>query len=316
MRDTKSSLLLVLSLFLLSISLVLLTIWGFHFYNTAQKEKEQPNSTIASPAPAIITSNTFHDSLQKIYAATIDKLATGFDSTKNSTGFRADTEGNKLIEINKLKEEIAIILKNNYNLADLGTAREKIVDLQRKVEQLQNRNLDVEKENKRLSALLEQLVNKKEEAKQNIKQPTAVNKLPSDKIIGAPAFFASDLRLLALKLNDNNKEEETSEADETEKLAGSFTVKSKSNQNSSADIIVVVLQPNGQVLQNSIWESGTFDTPEGKKNYSQKIHFNYSNGEAKQLVYSLTLDKFQEGNYIVQIYYNGSVIARMVKVLS
>ena len=316
MRDTKSSLLLVLSLFLLSISLVLLSIWGFHFYTTTQKDKEQTNAAIDIPSSAIATSNTFHDSLQKIYTATIGELNTRIDSTKNTANYPAVNEENKLIEINKLKEEIAVILKDNYNIADLGTAREKIVDLQQKVEQLQNRNLDVEKENKRLSALLEQLINKKGEADQSIKQPVTANKIPTDKIMEAPAFFASDLRLSALRINDNNKEEETSEADETEKLAGSFIVKGRINQNSNADIIVVVVQPNGQVLQNSIWEAGTFDTPEGKKNYSDKLHFEYSKGETKRLLYSLTTDKFQAGNYIVQIYYNGSVIARMVKVLS
>lgn len=315
MRDTKTSLLLVLSLLLLSLSLVLLSIWGYHFYATTQKEKEQTEVIKNNQSSGAATANTIRDSLQKIYTTTINKLDTRIDSTKNTTDSLLGNVDNKLGEINQLKEEIAIILKNHNSIADLGTAREKIDELQLKVEQLRNRNLDVEKDNKRLSALLEQLINNKDGADQNIKRSTTVNKLLTEKTNVTPGFFASDLRFSALMVNDD-KEEETSEADQTEKMTGSFIVKSNNNQNSTADVMVVVLQPNGQVLQNSTWESGTFDTPEGKKIYSRKMHSDYSKGEAKRLLFSLSTDKFQKGNYTLQIYYNGSIIGRMVKTLS
>jgi hypothetical protein len=110
--------------------------------------------------------------------------------------------------------------------------------------------------------------------------------------------------------NDDDVEKET-EADETEKITGSF-VAGKNNQNSSVDVMVVVLQPNGKVLQNSIWETGTFDTPEGK-NLLHKMHIDCPKGEAKRLQFFFNTDKLKRGNYIVQIYYNGSVIGRMVK---
>ena len=316
MRDTKTSLLLILSLFLLSLSLVLLSIWGYNFYFASRNDKIKNDTPINIVSTVGQNTNAIRDSLQKIYTTTIDKLGSRIDSTKNAADSVIGNVDNNLAEINKLKEEIAIIFKKNNSPADLGTAREKIDELQQKVEQLRNRNLDVEKENKRLNTLLVQLTSDKAGVEENSKHPNTIARQVNENTFATPGFIASDMHLAALAVNDDDIEKETSEADETEKITGSFIVKSKNNTGSSADLMVVVLQPNGKVLQNSVWESGTFDTPEGKKTYSHKVHFEYQKGEAKKLLFSLSTDKFEKGNYIFQVYYNGSVIGRMVKTLS
>ncbi len=82
------------------------------------------------------------------------------------------------------------------------------------------------------------------------------------------------------------------------------------------DIVVVVVQPNGQVLQKSAWESGSFETPEGKKIYPCKIRCETARGENKQLNFSLTANKYLKGKYTMQIYHNGVLIGRMNKTLS
>ncbi len=316
MRDTKTSLLLVLSLLLLSLSLVLLSIWGYNFYFASQNDKVKTNTPINIVSAVGQNTNAIRDSLEKIYTSTINKLDSRIDSTKNAADSAIGNVDNNLAEINKLKEEITIILKKNNGVADLGTAREKIDKLQQKVEQLQNRNLDVEKENKRLNALLVQLTSDKAGVEENSKHRNSIARQVSENIDATPGFIASDMHLAALAVNDDDIEKETSEADETEKITGSFIVKGRNNSSSTIDVMVVVLQPNGKVLQNSVWESGTFDTPEGKKTYSHKVHFEYQKGEAKKLLFSLSTDKFEKGNYIFQVYYNGSVIGRMVKTLS
>lgn len=316
MRDTKTSLLLVLSLLLLSLSLVLLSIWGYHFYFSRQREKEKKDSLINIVSTGNEKTNAIRDSLQKVYATTIIKLDNRIDSTKNTADSVIGNVDDNLAEINKLKEDISVILKKNNSIEGLGVAREKIDELQQKVEQLRNRNLDVEKENKRLSALLAQLTSDNDAADENNKRSNSVNRMVSEKTILTPAFIAFDLHLTALMMNDDDIEKETSEAEETEKITGSFVMQGKNNQNSSVDVMVVVLQPDGKVLQNSIWDTGTFDTPEGKKTYSHKMHIDCPKGETKRLLFSLSTDKFERGNYIVQIYYNGSVIGRMIKTLS
>jgi hypothetical protein len=314
MRDTKSSFLLGLSLFLLSLSLILLSIWGYHFYTTTQQEKVNTLAIKNKQSSGSATVTTIRDSLQKIYTSTIDKLDNRIDSTKNTTDSLPGNVTIKLGEINQLKEDIATILKNKISFAELDTARQKIDELQIKVAQLQNHSLDVEKENKRLSALLQQLINDKNGADKKTKQSTIENKLLIEKTGFTPVFFVTDLRLSALGMNGEN--EATWEADKIAKITGSFLVKSNTNQNNTAEVMVVVLQPNGQVFQNSTWESGIFETPGGKKIYTHKIRFSYSKSEAKRLLFTLNAENFQQGNYTVQIYYNGSIIGRLVKVLS
>ena len=316
MRDTKTSLLLVLSLLLLSLSLVLLSIWGYNFYFASQNNKVKTDTPINIVSALGQNTNAIRDSLQKIYTSTINKLDSRIDSTKNAADSVIGNVDNNLAEIDKLKGEISIILKKNNGLADLGTAREKIDELQQKVEQLRNRNLDVEKENKRLNALLVQLTSHKADIEENSKHSNSIARPVSENTFATTGFIASDMHLAALAVNDDDVEKETSEADETDKITGSFIVKSKNNTGSSADVMVVVLQPNGKVLQNSVWESGTFDTPEGKKTYSHKVHFEFLKGEPKKLLFSLSTDKFEKGNYIFQVYYNGSVIGILVKTLS
>jgi hypothetical protein len=80
--------------------------------------------------------------------------------------------------------------------------------------------------------------------------------------------------------------------------------------------VVVVLQPDGQVLQKSAWESGTFETRDGKKIYSCKLRCDALQGEAKQLNFSLSADSYQKGNYTMHIYHNGVLIGRASKILS
>lgn len=313
MRDNKSSSLILLSLVLLSLSLVFLCLWGYNFYNDTQKQKA--NLLENKKTPFIATSNNIRDSLLNIYTSTIDKLDSRINSTKISTDSLLGNIDNKLNEINKLKEDIVAILKNKNNTTNLGTASEKIEELQLKIAQLQNRNQEVENGNKNLKTLLQQTVAEQNSGGQNSNLMPVTDKLPATKTNITPVFTTADIRLTALTSNDE-KDIETIEADETEKLNGSFIVKSNNYQSKSAEIIVVVIQPNGKILQNSVWEAGTFDTPDGKKNYSDKIHFDYTAGELKKLQLSLSTEKFQKGNYTIQIYYNGSIIGKMVKSLS
>ncbi len=311
MRDYKSSLLILLSVLLL-ISAGLFFTALYHFYY--KMPVPVPLAKGISKDTAITTERT-HDSLLKIYTTAIHDLDKGFDST----WFHADSLKTnldiKLSEFYKLRSEIKAILTDRSSNADLEIAGEKIVEMQERIAALRYTNLDVEKENKRLNALLSQLtVNEK------VEKPITSSAIIESRSVpkgasGSDVFTLSELRFSAIQIDDN-RELETNKTEQTEKLLGSFKVRNKNFQNSNAEIMVVVLQPDGRVLQNSPWETGTFETPEGKKIYSTKLRFDYNQGEAKQLLFSLTADKFQQGNYILNIYQNGRLIGKMVKTLS
>ena len=97
---------------------------------------------------------------------------------------------------------------------------------------------------------------------------------------------------------------------------GTFVVKNNSPINTKSDIMVVVVQPNGQILQKSDWESGVFETAEGKKIYSCRLKCETNKGESRQLNFSISADKYLRGNYSMQVYYNGVLIGKVNKVLS
>ena len=261
------------------------------------------------------------DSLQKIYTATIIELDNRLDSIWNNTDTLAGNLDIKLNEFYKLRKEITSLLKSGNNKNDFGIAGKKIGELQQKVEELSRRNQDVENENKRLNDILAQLKNNAKPQQPALVRIVTENKPVIEKNTAATSspvitsFTASDIRLSAVKLSDE-KEEETVNAEQAEKLVATFQVKNNFNQYNNTEVDVVVMQPDGTVLQPSAWETGTFNTPEGKKIYSGKMRFEYSKGENKKLRLSLSSEKFQQGNYIMHLYHNGTLIGKTVKQLS
>lgn len=308
MRDTKSLSLLLLSSVLFLLSIILLCTWGYQYYHQIQDDKTK----VAKVAPSAVPDGT-RDSLLKIYQVTLN----GLDNRLDTAWYYADSlKGNldiNLREFYRLRDEIATILQAKApNTTDLETARKKIVELQQKVTQLRYRNNDVETENAKLKALLEQMTKETQGIEDNSRLIEKENKALTAKVNAMASISAVNLNLAALA---NNDQQETTDAKQTEKLVGTFTV--KSNMSSKCDIVVVVMQPDGQVLQKSAWESGSFETAEGsKKIYSCKLRCETSKGEPKQLSFSLTADKYLKGNYVMQVYHNGVLIGKLNKALS
>ncbi len=309
MRDTKSLSLLLLSSVLFLLSIILLCTWGYQYYHQIQEDKTK-DKLVKNNLSSVPDST--RDSLLKIYQVTLN----GLDSRMDTTWTIADSlKGNldiNLKEFYTLRDEIAALLQSKIpNATDLSLARKKIAELQLRVQQLRYRNTDVETENSKLKAILEEMAKQTRGIEQNSKLVEKENKNLTAKVNALVSVTAANLNLVALA---NNGQQETNEAGQTEKLVGSFTV--KSNISSKCDIVVVVVQPDGQVLQKSAWESGSFETTEGKKIYSCKLRCETSKDESKQLNFSLTADKYLKGNYTMQIYHNGVLIARTKKSLS
>lgn len=313
MRDTKSLSLLLLSSVLFLLSIILLCTWGYQYYHQIQEDKSK--SAIAKIAAPVVPDST-RDSLLKIYKTTMSSL----DNKADTAWYIADSlKGNldiNLKEFYLLRDQIATLLQvKTPNADDLNLARKKITELQQKVELLRYRNTDVETENKRLHAIIDQLTTPSQLKDMNVRQVVndTKNAAGGPKTNGFAAFSTSNLSLSALA---NNESQETTDAKATEKLVGSFTLKNTGTISGRCDLVVVVLQPDGQVLQKSAWESGTFETRDGKKIYSCKLRCDASQGEAKQLNFSLTADSYQKGNYTMHIYHNGVLIGRTSKILS
>lgn len=322
MKDTKSLTLLLLSSVLFLLSIILLCTWGYQYYHQIQEDKSKTQQ--AAKAPSTVADDT-RDSLLKIYKVTLNSL----DNRADTAYYLADSINGQLNvnlqEFYRLRDEIAVLLQTQTPKAeDLLLAKKKITELQQRLEQLRYRNTDVEAENRRLKNLIEQLSKNNNNSSENIATSTSavqeyINSKPEAVPVktNAPSGTISALNpnLNALTGIDNN-ETVTNQATAAEKLVGSFTIKNNSAGNSWCDLVVVVTNPEGQVIQKSAWESGTFETRQGKRIYSMKIRCETGKGESKQLNFSLSADSYQKGNYTMQIYHNGIVIAKVSKALS
>ena len=313
MKDFKTPLLILLSILLL-IATGLLIISVYYFYYRLPVQVTVASN--ASKDTTAVAKNT-NDSLVRMYASTISELDKNLEAAWSNTDSLKTNLDIKLDEFHNLRNEIIAVLKERGTNGDLGAARQKIVELQQRIEALHYTNMDVEKENKRLLALLTRLTDYDNKiALQNRTAGDVVNRASNSKVTGnGDIFLLNDLHFSAIQI-ENERELETSKADQTEKLSGSFKIKSRNIQSSNAEIIIVVVQPDGKVAQNSTWDAGTFETAEGKKIYSGKLSIDYSKGEVKQMVFSLSADKYQHGDYTLKVYHKGILIGEIKKTLS
>jgi flagellar motility protein MotE (MotC chaperone) len=315
MKDTKSLTLLLLSSVLFLLSIILLCTWGYQYYHQIQEDKSKA-ITQTVPKNASEINDATRDSLLKIYKTTLNSIDERADSAYTIADSLNGQLDINLKEFYRLRDEISTLLKSQTpGSADLLLARKKITELQQRVELLRYKNSDVANENIRLKKVIEQLAKTKktEGSTDNGNSVQAlINKPGITQRINAPTGSLIVLRL-SLQVLDNAAE--TNETN-TEKIAGTFTVKNKYDINSWSDIMVVVTQPDGQVVQKSAWESGSFNTKEGKRIYSLKIRCETDKGESKKLNFSLNPDNFQKGNYTMKLYHNGTLIGKLQKILS
>lgn len=308
MRDTKTLLLAMLSVGLVGT-------WVYHLYDKTVYTNHR-NEIYVKDSMAV--AQGVQDSLQKIYSQTINTLGVQLDSAKNTTGQLQGELGNKLAEINRLRGEIAAILKrNNFKKEDLDLARRKSLELQQLVAELQHRNTSIEDEKKQIAGMLDQVNEQVKNLQVNNQQLDRENKVLTEKVNLASTFVASELKLSPVTVK-NEKEQETNVAKKTSKFVVSFAVQNNVNEYDNAEVYVIITQPDGQLLTNDAWESSSsIDTHgEGKKRYTRKVKFEYAKGETKRLVFSLNADDYQKGTYNLQVYHNGYMIGQANKMLN
>jgi len=314
MRDIRSLLLILLSAGLVAT-------WVYHLYDKSQYSLIKAESI---KLDSVELANKLRDSLQKTYSATINSLDVQLDSSKNSSDslnseltLKQAQLAVKVNEVNKLKSEISTILRNpNSTNKELTVARQKMNELEHIVMDLRSEKTALESEKKELSDRLEQVTGEVSGLQQNIKRLDAENKTLSEKIKLASTFVASALHFTAVNVMAD-KEQETSLARKADKLVASFVLQNNFNEYMNAEVMIVITEPDGNVLQNSAWDSGSFETKsEGKKNYTRKMKFDYNKGEQKAIIFSWDVSAFQKGKYTLQIWHNGIMVGSVDKVLS
>lgn len=317
MRDSKSILLLIVSMLLIVVSLFLLWTWG---YNKGKQNTKPGAAVISDSTTAKLLSvdslnDLYNDALNNMNS--LDLVISRADSVKLDITF-------KLEEMNRLRDDITALLANPQNPDGLRIAQQKIQELQRRVDELKKQNIAIQRENKRLAELLRQL---------------AAISYPSDPVVVNPDMNSDSSNTTTIPLpqvDPNSKPEgmmtfsspnltafteetgstETSISTEAMRMAGSFEIQNNLAQDASGEIMVVILQPDGKVLKSaSSWDTGTFETEEGRKIYSYKVKFNCYRGESRVLNFEVPADLLTAGNYTMNLYQNGKKIATASKTL-
>ena len=330
MRDKKVTLLLALSFLLLFSSFLVLCVWGLRTYNRQSAEA-------ARSLP--FNSKAERDSLVALYNETVDLLEQKMATTYTNADKLEKNLQQRLKEYYRLRDELSALLQNPVTDADFEKARKKIDELQNSLRALRETNQHITKENHRLNEILQNM-------EQNISThavpatpvtntsatqastntgsnsntagiPAAQNAVKTtpgaslqntdESTVTKPVALFSTADLSFDKVNAKGNEEDGME------LIGSFAVKNNGQISTNDDLMIVVVQPNGKVLQKSPWESGTFQTPEGKKIYSCKMRIENPGGGVKRVTFSLTGDKNLPGIYTVQIFHKGQLIGNLHK---
>ncbi len=303
MRKNNYDSILYTSIVILIISAVMLAIAGYQLYFTNVLNEKKTGVLSYSTA-----NKSERDSLQQIYNSTSQKI----DANVQEGGILLENKNAQAMlgEMNRLRQEIALLLKEQQPGADLNIAKQKIEELQHKLGILQNLYTNVDSENKRLQRLIGQLIAADKAIGSSATNNSYKESQPAEK---ANIAVAAAMHLYAITVH-NSTEEETNESDEAEKIVGTFFIKNFP-ANSGGDVHIVVLQPDGKVMINSAWDTGTFNTREGKKIYSRKLYFEDS-GDEKPLNFSLTPDRFLKGDYMLQVWYNGVLIGKTTRKLT
>ena len=308
MKDIKSLLLILLSTGLVST-------WIYHLYDKGKYSNRTREIYIKD---SIAVAEAVKDSLQKLYTVALDQLSYEKLNTDSANSTLKGELGQKLKEINKLKNEIGDILKKrNFNQADLGEARGKIKELQEMIAGMKDENSMLAEERKRLSGILDQLNTEVAGLQQSIHKITAENRQMAQTINEASTFFATNLHLSAVTVKAGNREVEAQTVRRANKFVISFIVTNNVAADAYHDLFIAITAPDGKVLQDNLWDAGTITTKSlGQKNFTLKLRIEYNKGEQKKVIYALEPREFLEGTYRMQVFHNGVMIGETLKTLS
>ncbi|HMR93156.1 MAG TPA: hypothetical protein PKC69_12600 [Chitinophagaceae bacterium] len=302
MKDFKSLLLILLAAGLTGT-------WVYHLYDKNNYSKQR-KEILVQDAAAI--ADAVRDSLSSIYTSTIR----GLDEQLAFSSGRADSMQQKLdtrlLEISRLKKEIGGILnKTGTSAADIQSARQKISELQRRIEELRQQNVSMEEEKKQLGSLLDQISRNADSLQQNVVSLRDENNALKEKVNAASIFMASGLSLVAVN-TQGSRESTTSTAKKADKFIVSFEVQNNLSDISNAEVHTIIIQPDGQVLQQPELNSSSFDTKrEGVKKYTRAVRFDYEKEERKNISFTITPAAFQKGNYRLQLWHRGLMISEV-----
>lgn len=288
MRNSKYFLVSLAVLIFITVSIVFLSIWGYRAFFAENNSLIIKDTVYATPVKNSEGQTVGKDSFQTVVNEPVNV----------DTGALQQ----KLLQLAQLQAEIKALLENQKTSDSSGTSG-KIKKLEDDIKNLELKNKSMVAQNRRLEKTVTKLAktgNAVSEPKGNESSPTSGN--PEESPVKV-----SNVNLFALA-GDMSV---TLDASGANFLRGSFYVKASGV--SSGELMVIVIDPDGKVLINGPWESGYFETSDGRKLYSAKLHFEKPE---QRINFSLSTNNLKQGTYVLQVYYKGGMIATLKKTFS
>jgi hypothetical protein len=289
------------------LAVALLGSWAYFLMKINRSDKE-----ILSKTEEGVHYMSQRDSLESLYKFTLDK----YDSVTVANNDLSGKLTTKQTEISKLKAEINRILKNkNATQSELARAKTLIEELNSQIETLQAENARLTGENQTLTAEKAQLIVEKDTLTANLTTTQAEKKVLEETVDVGSTFSASNIAIIPINEKNGGKEKETTTAKKVDKLVVTFDVENRIAKSGPADMYVMVTAPDGKVISVEN-VGGTFTTrEEGDKTFTSKITVPYEQGKRQNVQLPLVQDKFQTGDYKIQVYHNGFKIGEGVRTL-
>jgi len=287
------------------LAVALLGSWAYFLMKINRSDKE-----ILSKTEEGVHYMSQRDSLESLYKFTLDK----YDSVTVANNDLSGKLTTKQSEISKLKLEInSILKKKNATQSELARAKTLIDELNSQIETLQAENARLTGENQTLTTEKTQLIVEKDTLQANLNTTQAEKKVLEQTVDVGSTFSASNISIIPLNEKNGGKEKETTTAKKVDKLVVSFDVENRIAKSGPADMYILVTAPDGKIIDAS---GGTFTTrEEGDKTFTSKLTVPYEQGKRQNVQLPLVQDKFQTGDYKIQVYHNGFKIGEGVRTL-
>lgn len=286
----------------------LLGTWGYLLYDK-NKSTEQIQ-TFQTQSTSYMTQR---DSLKSLYDEAEIRLDSITNSNNNLNGQLTDRQK----DINKLRSQIhGILTKKNATDAELAQAKTLIAQLNDKISGLEADVARLTNENQQLTATNTSLTQEKADLQQSL-QSTTEQKQDLEKTVDVGSTFsASNIQVTPINDKKNGKEKTTTTAKRVDKLVISFDVENRIAKSGPADMYIMVTGPDGKVIADPAMGSGTLTTRlDGDKSYTAKVSIQYEQGTQKLVEFPIKQDKFQTGDYKIEIYHNGFKIGEGTRTL-
>ncbi len=309
LKESRISFLLLFSLSLLLLAFIILFAWGFIYYRNAAETAKARTSSPAATNTADNISKKLQDSLQRVFSSTVSQLNNQLDLASTHADSIKENIDDKYQEFSQIRSEISALLEQSKTAEQVNSARQKLMALQQRLDDWRKKYNDVAAENVRLSALLKQLsTNSQNNTAAGI--PAAQREVVLQENEPKRSNLAVPMQVASLQL-------QAAEGDlEQPKLNGSMYVTNHAQTSPLVEMYVVILQPDGKLLKQSAWNTGSFETNEGTRIYSCKLRFDCAKGENKLLNFSVPSQEVQKGKYSIMVYHNGIMVAKGSKQLS